>query len=386
MPDLRPIFTADDLTGAADLGTALLRRGIAVRLTPAHVFFSGGCGKFPGVRAPGVGIVNLDCRDDPPDAVRRKFALCVERLGGRASRRWYHKIDSTLRGEPGYQVRAVMECLEAPIGAFVAANPAQGRITRRGVHYVEGTPLARSSLVRGPGCQPRRSRIRDILSVAGGPDLVEVHLADVRRGADNIRRVIASVGQRPALLIFDAETEGDLRLIARGLDAVPLVFGAAALVGHLVRPWRLPTVHSPRRAPLCAALRASPRMLIVSGSATAQASAQVASCLDSCNRDTRVVERSGFTSRSGFLARVRALFRYAGRLVIAGGRTAEEVCAVCGLRRIELVKPISDGVSIGVASGRKRVLIVLKPGNYGPLDAYRRIARAMDRFCRERVT
>jgi len=372
-----PVFTADDLTGAADVGTALLRAGVQVRVVTASGFFSG---RFRTTRgAAGVDAVSLDCRYDQPASIRRKMAQAIEHLPGETRRTWYHKLDSTLRGRVREQIAALMRGLDVPLAALAAANPAEARVTVRGVQYVRGRPLARSPLVRETDAAPHRSRISDLLSGIRGVRLREVHLPDIRKGPAHLRRLIAEPPQRPTLLIFDAETNDDLRRIANGLAAVSLVFGAGALARYLAGPWDLPRDAAAHATPIRLPRQGSP-VLIVSGSAAPASRRQLARLTGRREEGITLVERSAYPDTRRFLARVRELFPSTDRMIVAGGRTAEDVCAICGVRAVRLLKAVNGAISVGVTTGRRKVLLVLKPGGFGPDDLYRRSIRAMNRL------
>ncbi|MFO8008171.1 MAG: nucleotide-binding domain containing protein, partial [Candidatus Brocadiia bacterium] len=62
-----------------------------------------------------------------------------------------------------------------------------------------------------------------------------------------------------------------------------------------------------------------------------------------------------------------------GRLVISGGETAGTVCRALDVRALEVGLPIEPGVPYCFPLGRPGLLVVLKSGNFGSKDFYRRV-------------
>jgi len=113
-PDPPVIVTADDLTGACDAGTSILRAGVAVSVIPAN---ASGRSPHTAPSASQITVLDLNCRENAPATIRRKLARAsspfIRRKLARASSpfdparlRWYHKIDSALRGAVGAQIAA----------------------------------------------------------------------------------------------------------------------------------------------------------------------------------------------------------------------------------------------------------------------------------------
>jgi 3-dehydrotetronate 4-kinase len=65
--------------------------------------------------------------------------------------------------------------------------------------------------------------------------------------------------------------------------------------------------------------------------------------------------------------------QHVSRLVVAGGETSAAVCRRLGILAIEVGLPISPGVPYGFAWPDRRLLLVLKSGNFGTEDLYQRV-------------
>lgn len=141
--------------------------------------------------------------------------------------------DSTLRGHLLEEHLAVEEALgvERAVALLVPALPAAGRVTRRGRHLLlddrGSIPLDQTEFARDHAFSYGSSRLlewaeersRGHFDAAAG---TEVPLADLRAsaGAAVTTALIAAWDAGvPAVCAPDAETEGDLDLIAAGLEA-----------------------------------------------------------------------------------------------------------------------------------------------------------------------
>lgn len=62
----------------------------------------------------------------------------------------YKKTDSALRGNIGCELNAVMDASGEACLIFAPAFPQMGRVTRRGIHYIDGVPVADSVFGKDP--------------------------------------------------------------------------------------------------------------------------------------------------------------------------------------------------------------------------------------------
>lgn len=61
------------------------------------------------------------------------------------------------------------------------------------------------------------------------------------------------------------------------------------------------------------------------------------------------------------------------RLVVSGGETSGAVCRRLGIQAVEVGTPISPGVPFGFTWPDRRLLLVLKSGNFGGEDLYQQV-------------
>jgi D-threonate/D-erythronate kinase len=264
---------ADDLTGALDTAAPFASRGwrTAVVPWPARPGTRGALGPVlsravsGAVGASDVIVVDTASRHVAAREAARRVRAVVDasRPGGRLRRGaapgYYKKIDSTLRGNVAAELAAFRAAVGVACLPLAPAFPALGRVTRRGAVWVDGRPLSASAAAR------------DAIGPAASGDL-------------------AALAPRGALEVLDAETDADLRRIARTLaregrlGALAGSGGLAGAIAATARPGRGAAVAArvvPRPVPRLGPHdfpRLGPhaeRVLVVSGSAHPAARVQM---------------------------------------------------------------------------------------------------------------
>src|SRR5437879_7404231 len=126
---------ADDLTGAAELGSIGLRCGLAAELfvRPRRL--------NPEVPT-GLVCVDTDSRSSgSSEAAARASQACG--VVSSTQPAWiYKKVDSVLRGNVVAEIAAIMQELGFRRALLAPANPSFGRIIRDGRYYVNGKPIS----------------------------------------------------------------------------------------------------------------------------------------------------------------------------------------------------------------------------------------------------
>jgi uncharacterized protein YgbK (DUF1537 family) len=210
---------ADDLTGACDTGVAFARRGFATRVvfTP-EADFTGAA----------VRVVTTESRALAGEEAARAVERAVRGLHLTSESRVYKKIDSTLRGQPGAELVAVMRAAGIERALVGPAFPDQGRVVRGGRVFIHDVPLEQTSFGREVD-QPDLPRL---FGVTGAVDLLR--LEDVRLG---VPQLVEIIGHSSApVLVADAETDADLMVLVRACAStgIRLLCGSAGLARALV--------------------------------------------------------------------------------------------------------------------------------------------------------
>lgn len=230
---MKASIIADDLSSAPDCGVAFARRG-ARTLVPLDL------GSISEALAPAVGVVSVDAdsRSLPPadayDAVKGT-ALALRRAG--FADRVYKSVDSTLRGNLGAELDAVMDALGKELAVVAPAFPLYGRTTLSGRQYLRGVPLTETEISRDPKSPVSESDLVALLSLQSNRKAEKVGLKTLRSGREAVmRRVEAMLEGGTELAVLDAETEEDLRSVAKSFCGSPhrvLWVGSTGLARHL---------------------------------------------------------------------------------------------------------------------------------------------------------
>ena len=200
MPKL--LVIADDLSGATDVGVQFANRGIRSFVTVQ-----------PAARRPlpdlfrefEVAIVNIESRHLPPDQARAQVTDLVKEARRVGVEHFYKKTDSTLRGNVGAELDALLKVTGRQVLCFVPAHPALGRTTRDGVQFVHRVPLGESAYASDLRNPVRESRVAAFLE----PETK----APIKLIRQNELAVLTK-GPVAGMLVFDAETEADLQRTA----------------------------------------------------------------------------------------------------------------------------------------------------------------------------
>lgn len=396
----RLLVIADDLTGALDTGVQFARAGVPVKVVTHRRLAKGlRAGEAP------VLVVDTESRHLPAGRAASRVAACVRAARARGVERYYKKTDSTLRGNVGAELEALVTASGGRELCFVPALPKAGRTTRAGVQFVDGVPLHESSFARDARDPVLGTSVEAIIGSQCGIPVATVGISE------DPARVLAGRG-RPIILVFDALSDGDLEAIADRLAASGverLSGGCSGFAEFLPRLHGLPS--SPGQP---AVLR--PPLLLLSGSLHERSLDQLREAelhgLPSMQVDPLLAANAGWRRSAARMVARRLLkggaaivrcrpespasirhattmLRHLGRLArdlvglasvrtiaIFGGDTASAVVEALRLRSLEPVRELCQGVVVSRTDSALHV--VTKAGGFGPLDVIERICGALD--------
>lgn len=415
------LVVADDLTGAADSAVGFAAAGLktVVLLDPAEAGWSAEQWRWEVI------AVDTDTRRTAP-AVAEEAMIRVAGMGQRAENTLvYKKIDSTLRGNTGIEIRALLRALGLDLALVAPAFPATGRITRGGVQYEHGVS------VRSAEHDIELPTTPDLVSLLSrsGLDARLVSTAVVRAGVHGLTEQLLDLSKAQTdaaqpgdtnrscgtAAVVDAESDDDLRVIAKaGQRATEggtrlLWVGTGGLAAHLPGALGLhgsdaggaaapPAVRGPvltlvgsateRAHGQSDALRAHPAVQTVEldpetrpgrketgGDPVAEAGLETAAALG-VGQDVLLTFTGPVTEPTAEAARraVRALARAAaygmtsGRpaaLVVTGGETARALFAQLEIRALQIVNTLLPGVAWGFLGDKPGTVLVTKAGSFG---------------------
>jgi uncharacterized protein YgbK (DUF1537 family) len=289
------------------------------------------------------------------------------------------KYDSLLRGNIGAELAVVAR--RRPV-LFCSAVPAIGRTLRDGVVYVDGVPLHRAGLWSAETTDAPA----DVAGALAPAATTSIPLSTVR--TDALDSALDAGLQTGAVLVADAETDADLRRLARAAVARGAVLaGAAGLAGALSdlvsasASVALPTAQSRDTmfvlGTASLALRAQLDLLERAGVEVLRLDADGAptAAVPTLGDVAVVVDAPVDPARSQHVVAALAdlALRCAGsrNLVLSGGETARCVLDALGIERLTPASQPHTGAVLSLAPDGRRV--VTRPGSYGGADSLTRI-------------
>jgi D-threonate/D-erythronate kinase len=332
-PAAPAIIIADDFTGACDTGVQLATPGAPC---PVVVLGSGvrdGGQALRLARVHGAVICDTESRHLAREEAAGRTAVVAGafRSGDRATV-VYKKIDSTLRGNVGVELDALMRVFPERVAVVAPAFPAAGRVTARGRCLVHGVPVDETEFGSDRLSPVRSSRVADVLG--RGRTVTECTAADARR--------IVSVAAPGSIVVVDAADESDLEEIGGAVAprlAQTLLVGSAGLARALGPRLRTRQGERDRRRSGLIAERAPARaVLVVVGSLSERSRAQARSLVAAGHAGEEVLDPNDVRRQTDRVAAVLAN----GRDVVlrsaqpaggqpAGGQPVEAACEVAVL-------------------------------------------------------
>ncbi len=223
---------ADDLTGALDGGLQLYRRGFSV-----SVYYSAVASELSAEQADIV-VLDTESRNVAVDDAVEKTEEAVSLLRKNHIPIMCKKVDSTLRGNPGAELEALLKSAEIDAAVITPALPHTGRTVSDGVLYVHGVPVAGTEFATDPHSPIESSNIREIITKNASLTCIQLNRRSVYRAAKDPEKFLDErlPGELPAVYIADAENGKDLQRVAQfaaGCGDRLLACGSAGLLEHL---------------------------------------------------------------------------------------------------------------------------------------------------------
>lgn len=139
------LIIADDFTGALDTGVQFAGRGAeTVVVTNLNFDFKS---LDPKVE---VLVMVTETRHLRAKEAYDIVYKIVKRALDAGISTIYKKTDSALRGNIGSELKALMDATKIRALPFVPAFPVLQRVTRKGIHYIDGIPVAESVFGKDP--------------------------------------------------------------------------------------------------------------------------------------------------------------------------------------------------------------------------------------------
>lgn len=380
----RLVILADDLTGALDTGVQFAAAGVRTAVT---------VGDTPPADCT-VAVCDLETRQLSPDEAYLRTKTAVENAVAAGTEYLYLKTDSGLRGQIGAELAAVQEMF--PQVLFAPAYPENRRVTRNGIHYIDGIPVSQSLFGRDARTPVRYDRVSDVLRASRPLPVQELPVGSALPAA-------------PCVLLADAVTDADLASwaesgLSRGIRAYSGCAGMAkALQPRLSLP-RENAVSAPTAAPLltvCGSISPVSRAQLdyareagipacrlrdtdpeaLAAALRTHGSAILASAFcdedvadnDDCGETADTVAEKLAATAAELLRAVQPL-----SLFVIGGDTLMALTRALPGCSIRPVREISSGVVLcELRTGERSITMVTKSGSFGEEDVIVRVGEIL---------
>ncbi len=406
---------ADDLTGANDTGVQFAKQGLTtVVLLDARQLNNGA--------ASDVVVVDTDSRARPAGEAYKRAAQAARMLKSGGIAAIYKKIDSTLRGNLGAEIDAIMDECGLRLAVVAPAFPKNGRVTVGGLHLLNGVPLEASEIARDPRMPVKESSLPALLASKTKRSVGHIGLKIMLAGEAALAAELARLaGDGVEVIACDAWQDEQLKnlaaaIVASGLEA--LWVGSAGLAEYL--PAALGLSGGARRAgpvaviagsvsnvtrsqvaklserPDVAHIMVTPAALLTDGRREAEIGRCFTAAAAAIREGKSAVLASGYSDdvvnatrqeakalgldgqRMGELiaaglgemgARLAGETSLGG-LVLTGGDIAVAVCAALGATGLKVIREVATGVPLGELQGGRRdgLKVVTKAGAFGGDD------------------
>lgn len=365
---------ADDLTSAADGSAPFAQRNLT-----AVVGLNGFVPQRGAVKS-----VDIVSRGLPPRHAFAKAFNAAKALSEVGI--LYKTVDSTLRGNIAYEMRATLDASKRNSIIFAPAFPAAGRTTRHGRQFVGDHLLSDSEYVHDPVHPVRSDKLYDVLG-----DLGKHAVIIPREKIGTLHTPVDSV------LIVDAEFQADLDLLVKRIRQPTqcLWVGSPGLAQALaLRFGGDKTILSEN---LSQNKYISRKVLIAVGSANPTSRKQLQHLNEICTPILSIFDNSVDESNIVCVATPgkryenpqQLLFQFSKNvsallqdnnfdgLIATGGDTANQILKFLGVTNFELLGEISPGFPLGRAEKPYALNIALKAGGFGNHDTLIRAAKIL---------
>ena len=205
---LQNIIIADDLTGANDTGAILAQEGFHVGTVLRRDHME----DFAGFNTL---CVSTDSRAMTPQDAYRAIREAAELFPKDDALLYSKRIDSTLRGNVGAEIDAILDHLgEGYTAVVVASFPASGRTCVGDVLLVHGVPLQLTEVSHDPINPMSNSRVTDIVRQQTGRSIGYIGLERVVGSSLKLMEDIQAACHSHDIVVIDAATDRDVKAIA----------------------------------------------------------------------------------------------------------------------------------------------------------------------------
>ena len=205
---------ADDLTGANATGVRLSKHGFnTVTMTQETASLPRNYDAF---------CIDTDSRNVSPVEAKRRVVEAASLMQDLGATLFCKRIDSTVRGNIGVEISALLEVLGKRATAVVMPSfPDSGRITVGGYLLVNGKPVQETDVAHDPISPITQSFIPNLIEEQSGMSVASVGLDVVLDGTGAVKdRFCELIDENKRIIVVDAVTNEQIDTVAAAMAAI----------------------------------------------------------------------------------------------------------------------------------------------------------------------
>lgn len=260
----RCLLIADDLTGGADAGAQFAKRGLNTLLISGKDHPEVDFSKYSSLD---VLVINTDSRGLSPEKASSLLSNLFKNYDREIFSIIYKKIDSTLRGNIGYEIDAILKKMNRALCFVAPSYPEQNRRLVGGIMIVGEKPLALTEVAIGTTSPLQESHVYKLLQRQSQHPVGWIDLTYVASTSEGLKKAVEGARRKGnRIIIFDAVSRQDLTNVAEvGFlpKKKPVFVGSAGLAEEVAKQIAPSSIKPP--PPLKHGERNFKHILIVSG-------------------------------------------------------------------------------------------------------------------------
>ncbi|WP_042221957.1 four-carbon acid sugar kinase family protein [Oceanobacillus manasiensis] len=213
---------ADDLTGANATGVRLSKVGF----TSATIVYRD---KIPDSHKLDAVCIDTDTRYLPKQQITNRIHKAMESFREWDAKIICKRIDSTIRGNIGYEIDTVLqEVGDDSIAVVVPSFPDSGRITSGGYLLVDGIPVQETDVAQDPITPIVDSCVPKVIQQQSHHKVEHIGLDKVLAGIESLNQsLLSAINSGNRIIVIDAVTDEDIEIIAetmltiKGFNLIP---------------------------------------------------------------------------------------------------------------------------------------------------------------------
>lgn len=387
---------ADDFTGASDMASFLVKGGMKTILYNGIPARNGNDMEADAI------VIALKTRMAPKEEAVRDSLNAVKWLESKGCQHFYIKycstFDSTKEGNIGPICDAALDHLREPFTILCPALPVNGRTVKEGKLYVQGIPLDESPMKDHPLTPMWSSEIRELMEaqsryhvfvekdtkweIPGTTD--HYYLVPDYVTEEDGRKIVEQFGNLKLLTGGSGIAEELARMLLKKKRAVDdeklhsllLAGSCSVMTRKQIENYQKSGKKSIKMTPDMISEDCDPEKIWQKISAALKEEDVLVYSSDEPENVEAAQKKCGDISKKleEFMADIaeRAVASGVKNIIVAGGETSGAVTRNLGMQSFLIGESVAPGVPVMIPAENRSLRLVLKSGNFGQEDFFRR--------------